>query len=90
MMGNEFHYAEIRVGDRVMHRFPCLDTEQADWLARRFIVDMFPEEEVMAATWNFNAGAYWATNDLGDSVMITWSTYPSRAPCGTYRIGERT
>jgi hypothetical protein len=84
MPQSKWRYAEVRVADRVMHRFPCATYEMAERCARAFIVDMFPEDENISRTWDFYASAYWNVNDLGDGVMINAVTYNCKQTVGTY------
>jgi hypothetical protein len=89
----KFHYAEIVVDQRAIHRFPCSSAEIAERCARAFILDLFPEDAVMASVWDFSvAGPYPNRNDIGDRVHIRHYASTEKKSCGSIyfkRIGEK-
>jgi hypothetical protein len=85
---SEFHYAEIIISERAVHRFPCTSAEIAERCARAFILDLFPEDIVMASVWDFKRGPYPNRNDIGDAVHIRCLTSTVKKECGSMYLPE--
>ena len=84
-----YHYAEMLVGDRVIHRFPCATRSIAERCARAFIADLWPETGTIESSWDFHHAPFLAFNDLGEIVVISAATYAKKLRCGTYIVGAQ-